>query len=169
MWPPSGVMARIKPSYQPVKQWFLMQPGAGQVPWWSRQARGQQMWFLRVRWENLFLGPQDPCTHKLASWTPPWDLERSEYPPQAKLASYELYSQQQRLRALGRGVKSPGPLLQQPQQSGVPREAAGRSPIPGHLFNPQEHFGTIATGNYWRPCLFSDSLLVLSITSQLTR
>lgn len=32
LWPPSGAMARIKLSYQPVKQWFLTQPGTGQVP-----------------------------------------------------------------------------------------------------------------------------------------
>lgn len=140
------------------------------------------MWFLRVRWDNLSLGPretpaptagfQSSClgsgsTHprsrqplRRLQWLRALEVPT---PDQGSLLGGSSGSE------LWGGESSPhDPSCNSPNR-GVPREAAGRSPIPVHLLNPQEHFGTIATGNHWRPCLFSDSLLVLSITSQLTR
>lgn len=47
----------------------------------------------------------------------------------------------------------------------LPGEAEGKHPVPGGGPFPQPGTGSTGTGNKGRPCLFSDSLLVLSITS----
>lgn len=160
-WPPDGALAGIKPSYQPVKQWFLRQTGTGGVP--RRPSAGTADAASLGEGGTAYLwGSARPLRPQPASSSPSLGSGTPrECPPQATVvSSYELYSPWP-LRGLGRGVELPrippeaAPAKRRP---GETLRGGPQSQGEGHLLNPQGHFGN-TTGNYWRPCLFSDKFI----------